>query len=294
MRRGGHAIVRYYIQSFDRVSIIIPTKNLGRVLHQCLTSIFEKTTYPNYEVIVIDNGSTEAETAQVLSQWLTLEPERFRSYSLDIPFNFSKLNNYGVEQAHGKYLLFLNNDTEVITPDWMNALVEQGQRPEIGAIGGMLLYPDNTIQHAGVIVGIGGVAGHSHKHYIANDHGYFNQIQTVNNYLALTAACLLCRRDVFTAVGGFEEQLDIAFNDVDLCLKIVEKGYRNLYLPHVKLYHYESKSRGYEDTPEKQLRFRQEIEYMQQKWQHFIEHDPCYSPHLTRHREDYGIREMVR
>jgi len=287
---GGHFICRYQIKAFDRVSIIIPTKNLGDVLNTCLNSIFEKTTYPNYEVLVIDNGSTEAKTAEILNKWQTKEPERFKCQALDIPFNYSKINNYAVSQVQGKYLLFLNNDTEVLTPDWLNAMVEQAQRPSTGAVGALLLYPDDTIQHAGVVVGIGGVAGHSHKYFPSKASGYFNQIQTVNNYSAVTAACLLCRREVFEAVKGFEEELAIAFNDVDLCLKMAEKGYRNVYLPHVVLYHYESKSRGYEDSLEKQMRFTQEVQYMQSKWQKIINHDPCYSPHLSHKHEDYSIR----
>jgi glycosyltransferase involved in cell wall biosynthesis len=285
---GGHHIVRYEIKNFQRVSIIIPTKNLGNILNQCLTSIFEKTTYPNYEVIVIDNGSTEAKALEVIEFWRTKEPNRFRCERFDIPFNYSKVNNYGVNKANGEYLLFLNNDTEVLTPDWVDAMVEQAQRPCIGAVGALLLYPDNTVQHAGV-VSVGAVAGHSHKHYPADSPGYFNQIQTVNNYSAVTAACLMCRRDVFEEVGGFEEELAVALNDVDLCFKIVEKGYRNIYLPHVKLYHYESKSRGYEDTREKQERFIKEMKYMQRKWKKIIERDPCYSPNLIKSREDYAI-----
>lgn len=285
---GGHHIVRYEIKDFQRVSIIIPTKNLGNILNQCLTSIFEKTTYPNYEVIVIDNGSTEAKALEVIEFWQTKEPNRFRCERFDIPFNYSKVNNFGVKKAKGEYLLFLNNDTEVLTPDWIEAMVEQAQRPCIGAVGALLLYPDNTVQHAGV-VSVGAVAGHSHKHYPADSPGYFNQIQTVNNYSAVTAACLMCRRDIFEEVGGFEEELAVALNDVDLCFKIIEKGYRNIYLPHVKLYHYESKSRGYEDTPEKQARFIKEMKYMQRKWEKIIECDPCYSPNLIKSREDYAI-----
>lgn len=287
---GGHFICRYQIKAFDRVSIIIPTKNLGDVLNTCLNSIFEKTIYPNYEVLVIDNGSTEVETAEILSKWQTKEPERFKCQALDIPFNYSKINNYAVSQVQGEYLLFLNNDTEVLTPDWLNAMVEQAQRPSTGAVGALLLYPDNTIQHAGVVAGIGGVAGHSHKYFSSKASGYFNQIQTVNNYSAITAACLMCRREVFDAVKGFEEDLAIAFNDVDLCLKMAEKGYRNVYLPHVVLYHYESKSRGYEDTLEKQIRFAQEVQYMRSKWKKIIDRDPCYSPHLSQTHEDYSIR----
>ena len=286
---GGHWIVRYEIQSYDLVTVIIPTRNYGSTLNTCLTSIFEKTTYPNYEVLVIDNGSTDPETLEILSKWQAKEPDRFRCEPLDIPFNFSKINNYAVKQAKGKYILLLNNDTEVLKPDWMTAMVEQAQRPSIGAVGALLLYPDDTIQHAGVVVGLGGVAGHSHKQFPASAPGYFYQIKTVNNYSAVTAACLMCRREVFEEVGGLEEDLRIAFNDVDFCLKIAAKGYRNVYLPHVVLYHYESKSRGLEDTPEKIERFGEEIEYMKRKWKDWTDRDPCYSPNLTRDREDYSI-----
>ena len=285
----GHHIVRYPIESYKLVSIIIPTKDLSHVLNQCLQSIFSQTTYPNYEVIVIDNGSVEKATADLLDRWSKKQPHRFKCYPLNIPFNYSKLNNYAVSQAKGEFLLFLNNDTEIITPDWVEAMVEQAQRPSIGAVGVQLLYPDNTVQHAGVVAGIGGVAGHSHRYAFSDVAGYFNQMQTINNYSAVTAACLMCRRDVFVAVKGFEEELAVAFNDIDFCFKIVDKGYRNLYLPHVKLYHYESKSRGIEDTLEKQIRFGQEVTYMRGKWRALIEHDPCYSPHLTRRKEDYSL-----
>ena len=284
----GHHIVRYDIKDFKLVTIIIPTRNLGKILDKCLLSIFEKTLYPNYEVLVIDNGSDESETLEIINQWKFREPNRFRCEVLNIDFNYSKINNYAANLAKGEYLLFLNNDTEVLTKDWIDAMVEQTQRPSVGAVGALLLYPDNTIQHAGV-VGVGGVAGHSHKYFSADSRGYFNQIQTINNYSAVTAACLMCRREVFESVGGFEEQLAVAFNDVDLCLKIFKSGYRNVYLPHVMLYHYESKSRGYEDNPEKQARFTKEIEYMQNKWKEFIWHDPCYSPNLTRQSEDFSI-----
>lgn len=287
--QGGYNNVRYEIKNHDLISIIIPTKNLGNLLNSCLKSIFEKTTYSNYEILVIDNGSTEEKTKQIIELWKIKEPQRFRSEVLDIPFNFSKINNYAVKQTKGKYLLFLNNDTEVINNDWLHAMVEQAQRTNIGAVGALLLYSDNTIQHAGVTAGIGGVANHSHKNYPSEAHGYFNQIQTINNYSAVTAACLMCRREVFEEVGGFEEDLAVAFNDTDLCFKMIDKGYRNICLPHVKLYHYESKSRGYEDTPEKKARFNKEVKYMQSKWKDIIKHDPCYNPNLTREREDFSI-----
>ncbi len=287
---AGVYTVRYHIPDCKLVSIIIPTKDLGDILDNCLKSIFSQTIYPNYEVIVIDNGSVEMKTAQCLKYWQQEEPKRFRSYYYDAPFNYSQINNYAVEQAQGDYLLFLNNDTEILTPDWIKAMVEQSQRKSIGAVGSLLLYPDLTVQHAGVILGIGGVAGHSHKDFPASGSGYISQLVSTNNYSAVTAACLMCRREVFELVGGFEPELAIAFNDIDFCLKLISHGYRNVYLPHVVLYHYESKSRGYEDTPVKKARFAQEINYMQQKWAQICDRDPCYNPNLSKSNGDYQLK----
>ena len=281
--------VRYKIENHKLVSIIIPTKDLGKTLDKCLKSIFNKSVYPNYEVVVIDNGSTEKYTAKVINYWETKEPTRFRCYKLDIFFNFSKLNNYAVAQAKGEYLLLLNNDIEVISPDWIDAMVEQAQRPSIGAVGALLLYRDKSIQHAGIVLGIGGVGSHSHKHLPSVFPGYFGQPITISNYSAITAACLMCRREVYESVKGFEEELAVAYNDIDFCLKLVDKGYRNIYLPHVVLYHHESKSRGSDDTPEKLDRAAKEAEYMQNKWSKIIKNDPCYNPNLTRKRDDYSI-----
>ncbi|MBA3923079.1 MAG: glycosyltransferase, partial [Nostocaceae cyanobacterium] len=197
--------------------------------------------------------------------------------------------NYAAGKAQGDYLLFLNNDTEVITPDWIDAMVEQAQRLTIGAVGALLLYPNRLIQHAGVVLGVDSVAGHSHRCFLPNALGYFGQIQTINNYSAVTGACLMCRREVFDTVGGFNEELAVAYNDVDLCLKMAKKGYKNIYTPSAVLYHYESMSRGYEDTNEKKIRFIKEREHMQKKWREFIDHDPCYSIHLTKLGEDYSL-----
>jgi GT2 family glycosyltransferase len=271
---SGLYSVRYEIENPKLVSIIIPSKNLGEILDKCLKSIFNKSVYSNYEVLVIDNGSTEEYTARVINYWQTKEPARFRCCKLDISFNFSKINNYAVTQAKGEYLLLLNNDIEVISPDWINAMVEQAQRPSIGAVGALLLYPDQSVQHAGIVLGIGGVGSHSHKQLHSVFPGYFGQLVTINNYSAVTAACLMCRREVYESVGGFEEELAVAYNDVDFCLKLVEKGYRNIYLPHVVLYHYESKSRGTEDTPEKLARLVKEADYMQNKWSKILKNDP--------------------
>ncbi|GGA19371.1 tetratricopeptide repeat protein [Okeania sp. KiyG1] len=286
----GFYQVRYQIPEKKLVSIIIPTRNLGEILDRCLESIFSKTTYPNYEVILIDNGSDESKTKDIIEGWKNQEPQRFKCYEYDIPFNFSKLNNFAAEKAEGDYLLFLNNDTEVKTPDWLEAMVEQAQREKIGAVGALLLYPDNTIQHAGVVLGMRSVADHSHRGFSPTDSGYNGQIISVNNYSAVTAACLMCRRKVFEEIGGFDEELAVAFNDVDLCLKMLDKDYRNIYVPHAVLYHHESKSRGVENTGEKQLRFQQEIQKMKQRWKYVIDEDPCYNPHLTRQQEDFSLR----
>lgn len=287
----GIYTVRYQIADYKLVSIIIPTKNLGKVLDQCLKSIFTHSTYPNYEVIIIDNGTDEPESLEILSQWQAKEPRRCFVHRLDIPFNYSKLNNFGVEQAKGDYLLFLNNDVEVITEDWIEGMVEQAQRNSIGAVGAMLLYPDHKIQHGGVILGIRGVASHSHKNFVYGEPGYTNQLISTNNYSAVTAACLMCRREVFTQVNGFDETLPVTFNDVDFCLKIRHQDYHNVWLPHVVLYHHESQSRGADKTSEEKTRFRQEVAQMETRWGILIAQDPCYNINLTRTAEDYSLSE---
>ncbi|MGK7932476.1 MAG: glycosyltransferase family 2 protein [Microcystaceae cyanobacterium] len=290
-RSQDNYVVRYKINNYDLVSIIIPTKNLGEMLDRCLTSIFQKTTYPYFEIVIIDNGSTEKESLEIIQSWLKKESQRVRVLKLDIPFNYSMLNNFAVEKAKGKYLLFLNNDTEVITPDWLEGMVEQIQRPSVGAVGPLLLFPDDTIQHAGIIAGIFNSCGHGHKRFKLGESGYFNQLNTVNNYLAVTGACLMCRREIFDQVGGFDKIFAVNYNDIDLCFKIIDKGYRIVYLPHVLLYHYEAKSRGYDSLNNyKKSRFLCEEKYFQTKWKTLIEHDPCYNPNLTIDNEDYSLR----
>jgi len=263
----GWYTVRYEIINYDLVSIVIPTKDLANILDCCLESIFSKTTYPNYEVILLDNGSKETETFTIFDKWKKLEPDKLKCYQYDVPFNYSHINNYAVTKAKGKYLLFLNNDTEVITPDWVEAMVEQAQRPSIGAVGAYLKYPDNRMQHTGIFIGREIVAKSDNTMAFAP-----------KNYSAVTGACLMCRREVFAEVGGFDEDIAVAFNDVDLCLKIRERGYYNICLPHVLLYHHESKTRGYEDTPEKKARFEREAQFMRDKWGELVEQDPCINP----------------
>lgn len=284
-----HFLVKYEVLEPELVSVIIPTRDLGEMLDQCLVSLFQNTNYPNYEILILDNGSQEAKTFEIFKTWQTQKPAHVRVSSLDIPFNYSKINNYAVQQTKGKYLLFLNNDTEVITADWMADMVGQAQRPSIGAVGGMLLYPDQTIQHAGIILGIQSTCGLSHQYFSSVASGYQNKLQTIQNYAAVTAACLMCRRRVFEEVGGFEEALPGNYNDVDFCLKLLERGYWNVYLPFVRLIHHESKSRGFDISVEQQKRFEQEAHFLQERWSHLIKADPFYNPNLSRKVADYHI-----
>jgi GT2 family glycosyltransferase len=285
----GIYTVRYAIRRPGRVSVIVPTRDHGADVDVCLRALFERSTFTDLEVILLDNGSTDPESLRTFGRWLEREPERVKLVRFDVPFNFSRINNHAVTHASGTYLLFLNNDTEPLVPDWIEAMIEQAQRPPIGAVGAKLLYDDDTVQHGGVIVGLGGVAGHSHKYYPGDAPGYFYTLQTVNNYSAVTAACMMLRREIFDEVGGFDEELAIAFNDVDLCLRIQAAGYRNVYLPHVTLYHHESKSRGVEDTPEKMARFFAEQRLMRERWNTDRDPDPHYNPNLTLATEDYAI-----
>ena len=285
----GHYVVRYAIRSHEKVSIIIPTRDHGDDVDRCLTSIFERSTYPDFEVLVLDNGSREPATRQIFENWMRREPDRLRIIRHDVPFNFSEINNYAASHATGTHLLFLNNDTEVVAEDWIEAMVEQAQRESIGAVGAKLLYEDGRIQHAGVVLGIGGIAGHAFRFFEADAQVHYNYLQTVNNFSAVTAACMMMRRSVFEEVGGFDERFAVAYNDVDLCLRIGRAGYRIVYLPHVVLFHYESKSRGYDVSEEQVARDQRERELMQRVWGIAGLRDPCYNPNLTLEREDFSI-----
>jgi GT2 family glycosyltransferase len=286
----GNYTVRYDLKRDWKVSIIIPTRDHADDLERCLSSIFAKSTYRNFEVVVLDNGSVERETVECFAKWRGMEPERVKVVPHNVPFNYSEINNYAVRQSSGDVVLLLNNDTEVIMPDWIEAMLEQAQRPTIGCVGAKLLYEDGTIQHAGVVMRIGGVAGHSHRFYDGDEPGYFHVVRTVNNYSAVTAACLMIRRELWDRVGGLEEQLTVAFNDIDFCLRIRDAGFYNVYVPHATLYHYESKSRGFDDTPAKIARSISEQQFMQARWNVAQVDDPFYSPHLSLTSENYAIR----
>ncbi|OSH19129.1 glycosyltransferase, group 2 family protein [Enterococcus faecalis] len=301
VRRGinGHAThgaanglydVYYDIESEKLVSIIIPTKNGYKDVQRCVSSIIEKTTYQNYEIIMADNGSTDPKMQELYAKFEQQLPGRFFVESIDIPFNFSTINNRAAKKAHGEYLLFLNNDTEVITENWLTLMVSFAQQERIGCVGAKLLYPNNTVQHAGVILGLGGVAGHGHYGYPHGDLGYFGRLAINVNYSAVTAACLLMKKADFDAVGGFEEAFTVAFNDVDLCLKVQALGRDNVWLHEAELYHFESQTRGYDDKGKKKKRFEQEKVMMEEKWGPLIENDPFYNPNLTRDIPNFSLR----
>ncbi|MBI4948368.1 glycosyltransferase family 2 protein [Candidatus Berkelbacteria bacterium] len=279
----------YYLESEPLISIIIPTKNHVDTLRTCISSITNRSTYQNLEIIVVDTGSKED---IVFDYYKSLSDPRIKIINWNRPFNYSAVNNFAAERCGGEYLIFLNNDTEVITAGWIEYLLEYCQQKDIGAVGAKLLYPDNTLQHAGVIIGIGGVAGHSHKHLPENFGGYFGRLSYPINVSAVTAACLMIKRELFQKIGGFDESYPLAFNDVDLCMKITEQNQQIVWTPYAKLYHYESKTRGYEDTPERQARFLKEINRFKAKWKKQLQQgDPFYNKNLSLTKEDYSIKK---
>ena len=271
-----------------RVSLIVPTRDGADVLATCIRSIRARTRYDDYEIIIVDNGSVQERTRQLFAE-LRTDPA-IRILSRPEPFNFSRLNNAAAREATGTILGLINNDIEVTRGEWLVEMVALALRPETGCVGAKLLYPDGRIQHAGVVVGLGGVAGHAHRFAPADDPGYLERLRFAHDVSAVTAACLLIRREVFDAVGGLDEELTVAFNDVDFCLRVRAAGYRNLWTPFAELIHHESASRGSDITPAKAKRFAQEYGAMQRRWGEVLLNDPYYSPHLTYDREEFSLR----
>jgi len=282
--------VRYAVPGDERVCVIVPTRDRADLLGPCIASIFERTAYRNFEVLLVDNGSRESATEQLLAQWEAREPRRFRVLRDPAPFNYSRLNNEAARATDAEYLLLLNNDTEVISPDWMEAMLGQARRPQIGAVGALLLYPDGTVQHAGVVLGILGLAGHAHRYLPGNTTGYHGALELDTNYLAVTGACLMVAKRKYLEAGGLDEALAVSYNDVDLCLKLRRAGYRNVVVPRAKLFHYESKSRGGDDTPGKVARAMEEVGTIRKRWPRWAARDPYYNPNLTADAEDFGLR----
>ncbi len=273
----GHYRAKLHIDTQEKISIIIPTRDKRKMLKKCLESIAKKTSYTNYEIVIVDNDSADPATREYLRQL----PHKVVQFTG--PFNFSRVNNFAAEHTTGKYLVFLNNDTEVISGEWLSAMLEFAQQPEIGIVGARLLYPNNTIQHAGVVLGLGGVAGHALTGFAANAAQHFGLSGSICNWSAVTAACMMMRREVFDLVGGFDENLSVSFNDVDLCLRVREKGFRIVYTPYAELYHHESASRGYAVDPK-------DIEFMLVRWGDTLRNDPYYNPNLTLERPDFSLR----
>ena len=281
--------VRYALpESLPLVSLIIPTRNGLKLLQQCVESILAKTSYNNYEILIVDNGSDDPLTLRYLRNLAS--EQRIRVIRDDRPFNYSALNNAAIKLARGEIIGLINNDIEVITPDWLSEMVSHALRPEVGAVGAKLLYQNDTIQHAGVLLGISGLAGHAHKNLPKHQQGYIRRANLIQSFSAVTAACLVIRKSIYESLGGLNEtDLQVAFNDVDFCIRVREAGYRNIWTPYAELYHHESSTRGYEDSPKKQARFAKEAAYLRQSWGDLLLNDPAYSPNLTLDHEDFSL-----
>lgn len=288
--RSPHPRVEYAVPTpAPLVSILMPTRDKPELLRRAIGTLLEATWYPAFELILLDNGSREPETLELFRSWQR-EP-RVSVVPCPGAFNFSALNNEGARRARGEILLLLNNDVEIVDPGWLHEMVGLASRPEIGCVGAKLYYPDGTVQHAGVMTGPGGGAGHGHKLAPRTARGYLDRLVTVTNVSAVTAACLAVRADVYREVGGFDEvHFAVAFNDVDFCLKVATAGYRNVWTPFAELLHHESVSRGKDVRPQNAKRFASELAALQRRWSRRILHDPYYSPSLTMDGEDYGIR----
>jgi GT2 family glycosyltransferase len=271
------------------VSIIVPTRNQQAVLKQCIESILSSTEHIACEIIVMDNGSDEPATLAYLAS-IAAHP-RVRVLRDELPFNYSRLNNRAVALARGEYVVLLNNDTEVISPDWLQTMLGIMSQSDVGAVGAKLLYSNGSVQHGGVIIGLGGVAGHAHLHRARSEGGYFGRAQLQQEFGAVTGACLMVRKRDYEAVGGLDEtNLAIAFNDVDLCLKLRALGRRIVWTPFAELFHHESLSRGKEDTPEKQRRFADEVRFMRSRWhEDLVRGDPGYNPNLSLRFRDFAL-----
>lgn len=272
-----------------RVSIVILTRNGLEYLRCCIESIFEHTDYPDWEVVIVDNGSDDPACLDYLAS-INAKHSQVTVIRDDSVFNFSALNNLGVEQASGEVIALLNNDVEVIEADWLRELTAIACQPDVGAVGPKLLYPNGTVQHAGVVLGLGGAAGHVHQLRTPDDPGYIGRAGLINEFSALTGACLVVEKALYWAVGGLDsEQFAVAFNDVDFCLKLKAQGYHNVFTPHTLLYHHESVSRGYEDTSDKKARFAVEKQRLINKWPDYLAHDPCYNPNLSVDFGDFSL-----
>ena len=284
--------IEYILDKQPLVSIIIPFKDKPELLKMCIDSILEKTTYQNFQIIGISNNSKEEKVFNLMKKY-ELKDKRIKFYELNIPFNYSKINNYAVNNyVTGEHIILLNNDIKIISSNWIEEMLMYSQREEIGCVGAKLYYPDNKIQHAGVILGIYGYAAYSHKYYNYNSNGYSFRLVSIQNMSAVTAACLMIKTKIYKELNGLDEiNLEVAFNDVDFCLRVQENGYKNIFTPYCEAYHYESISRGKENTPIKMNRFKKEIEYIKKRHSKILgKGDPFYNQNLTLIREDFSLK----
>ena len=282
--------IQYEISKIEKVSIIIPTKDNTTMLKTALDSIFEKTSYPDYEIIVLNNNSTSPEFFSLMKEYSEKHAAVFRCLDANFPFNFAKLMNLGVAHSTGTYILMCNNDIEIIKGDWLNQMVAHTQQKRTGAVGVKLLYPDNTIQHAGIVLGIDGASGHVFVNKDKDENGYFYCLKAVTNYSAVTAACMMCRKDVYNEAGRMDETLEVEYNDLDLCLKFLKNGYYNIYLPSVEVYHYESATRGHPfRSTSSWKQHEKDLAIFKSKWQRIIDDDPFYNPNLSKDATDFSI-----
>lgn len=285
--------IKFDVSSNPRIEIIIPTRDRVDLMRMCINSILIKTTFNNYHITIVDNGSVEDETSAQFDAWVKTNPT-ISVVRDDSPFNYSRLNNQAAFNSTADLVCLLNNDIEIISPDWLEEMAGHAMREGVGCVGARLWYPNDTLQHGGVILGIGGVAGHSHKYWNKNDPGYFGRALSLQAFSAVTAACLMIKRSIYEEVGGLDEKMQIAFNDVDFCLRVREAGYRNVWTPFAEMYHHESASRGYEDNPEKVARFNAEVDFMKNRWGRKLTQDPYYSPNLTLDHENFDFTEVSR
>ena len=287
----GFYRVKYPVQGNPLVSVIIPNKDEKETLQTCLEMLEKNTSYQNFEIIIIENNSTTDEIFKYYKE-LSKDP-RIHLLRWGKEFNYSAINNFGVAHVKGEYLLFLNNDVKAINPDWMEEMLGVCQRPEVGGVGAKLIYPDNTIQHAGCVIGMGGIAGHMFVDMPADRTGYLHKASLLQDMSAVTAACLMMKKNVFEEAGGFTEDLAVAFNDVDLCLKVRKNDHLIVYDPYARLYHMESKTRGAEDSKEKIRRFQTEIEYMRCHWLDILKNgDPYYNKNLSLTKWNYSLKPI--
>ncbi len=282
--------IKYRLKSMPLVSIVIPNKDHLEDLQKCIDSIHRMTSYEKYEIIIVENNSCSKEIMEYYNELKSYSYVKIVAWE-GTGFNYSAINNYGTQYADGEYIILLNNDIEVISKDWIQEMLMFAQRDDVGAVGAKLYYPDNTVQHAGVGIGLLTLAGHYHRNYPRNHAGYMGRLLYAQNMSAVTAACVMIPKKVWDEVKGLDESFAVAFNDIDLCMRIRQAGYLIVWTPFAELYHYESKSRGLEDTPEKKARFADEVKRFQYRWsKELLEGDPYYNPNLTLEKEDFSVK----